>query len=296
MRIDAAAVRAALSVSDVVGRYVHLKKAGREWKGLCPFHEEKSPSFTVNDEKQLFCCFGCGAKGDVIDFIARREGLEFKQALDEAAKMAGLGDGPAAARPPPPKPAKTTAKKKIPIVPVPADAPAPSFRHPKHGQPSRTWTYRDAEGRVLGYVCRFDPPEGGKEVMPRCYTAEGWSWVSFGKPRPLYGLELLAQRPTANVVIVEGEKAADAGRVLLPAAVVVSWPGGGKAVRHVDWTPLRGRKVVIWGDHDLFPYREPHPRAGQTMPPLEQPGAVTALEIAQILGELGCQVRVVKTW
>ena len=65
----------------VISEYVNLKEKGRSFLGLCPFHGEKTPSFTVSREKQLFHCFGCSAGGDVINFIMRIENLNFPQAL-----------------------------------------------------------------------------------------------------------------------------------------------------------------------------------------------------------------------
>ena len=62
-------LRGRLTLSDLVGRRVALKRAGREFTGLCPFHNEKTPSFTVNDRKGFFHCFGCGAHGDAIGFV-----------------------------------------------------------------------------------------------------------------------------------------------------------------------------------------------------------------------------------
>jgi hypothetical protein len=69
------------SIVSVIGERVELHKAGKEWKGLCPFHEDKTPSFSVNDEKGLFHCFACGVAGDVIDFLMKLDGLSFRQAL-----------------------------------------------------------------------------------------------------------------------------------------------------------------------------------------------------------------------
>src|SRR5262245_21364350 len=83
-------IRNRLSVSEVVGRRVRLTKAGREYKGLCPFQPEKTPSFTVNDDKGFFHCFGCGAHGDAIGFTMRAEGLEFRDAVERLAGLAGL--------------------------------------------------------------------------------------------------------------------------------------------------------------------------------------------------------------
>jgi len=70
------------SITEVIGRYVELKRAGKEeWRGLCPFHDEKTPSFYVNDEKGVFNCFGCGEHGDVFDFVMKKLGVDFKGAL-----------------------------------------------------------------------------------------------------------------------------------------------------------------------------------------------------------------------
>jgi DNA primase len=75
-------IRSRLGLSDVIGKRVRLTRAGREYKGCCPFHKEKSPSFTVNDDKQFFHCFGCGAHGDVIGFVMRYENLSFIEAVE----------------------------------------------------------------------------------------------------------------------------------------------------------------------------------------------------------------------
>ncbi|MGB4106987.1 MAG: DNA primase [Alphaproteobacteria bacterium] len=83
-------IRSRLSLSDVIGKRVRLIRAGREFKGCCPFHKEKSPSFTVNDDKQFFHCFGCGAHGDVIGFVMRYENLSFIDAVESLAAQAGL--------------------------------------------------------------------------------------------------------------------------------------------------------------------------------------------------------------
>lgn len=75
---------------DIVSRYVHLKRSGSNFVGLCPFHNEKTPSFTVSESKQLFHCFGCGAGGDVITFIMRIENLSFVEAVKYLAEMQGI--------------------------------------------------------------------------------------------------------------------------------------------------------------------------------------------------------------
>ncbi len=83
-------LRARVPLSPVVGRRVKLVRAGREWKGCCPFHNEKTPSFYVNDDKGFYHCFGCGAHGDVIRFLTEQEGLPFMDAVKSLAVQAGI--------------------------------------------------------------------------------------------------------------------------------------------------------------------------------------------------------------
>src|SRR6476469_9722127 len=83
-------LRARLPVSEVVGRRVKLKKAGREWKGLSPFQQEKSPSFTVNDQKGFYHDFSSGKHGDIISFLMETEGVSFPEAVERLASMAGM--------------------------------------------------------------------------------------------------------------------------------------------------------------------------------------------------------------
>ncbi len=141
------------------------------------------------------------------------------------------------------------------VVPVPADAPKPPASHHRLGKPIATWCYRNSKGELLGYVSRFETPDG-KQFRPLTYArpADGgkaqWRWESWSLPRPIYGLPALAERPDALVVVTEGEKAADAVSALVPAMVTVTSPNGSKSAGKADWSPLRGRRVVIWPDAD----------------------------------------------
>ncbi len=83
-------LRARITLSTLVQRSVKLTRAGREWKGCCPFHDEKTPSFYVNDQKQFYHCFGCGAHGDAISWMVDQQGLQFMDAVKELAAMAGM--------------------------------------------------------------------------------------------------------------------------------------------------------------------------------------------------------------
>ncbi|MBV8393410.1 MAG: DNA primase [Alphaproteobacteria bacterium] len=84
-------LRARVSLSDVVGRKVALKRrSGAEYAGLCPFHNEKTPSFTVNDKKGFYHCFGCGEHGDAVGFVMKTEGLSFPESVEKLAREVGL--------------------------------------------------------------------------------------------------------------------------------------------------------------------------------------------------------------
>src|SRR3546814_16697534 len=101
-----AEVKARVGLAGLVGGYVQLRRDGREWIGLCPFHAERSPSFTVNEGKGFYHCFGFGAHGDAIGFVIAIDGLSFVAAVRELAPHAGMplphGAPPARFLPTPP--------------------------------------------------------------------------------------------------------------------------------------------------------------------------------------------------
>jgi len=84
------AVLSATNLVELIGRTVSLKKRGKNYIGLCPFHSEKTPSFNVDPTRQYFRCFGCGAKGNAIDFVIQRDRVEFIDALKQLGQAAGL--------------------------------------------------------------------------------------------------------------------------------------------------------------------------------------------------------------
>ena len=92
-RIPDSFIAQVLERTDIValiGGYVPLRKAGRDSVGLCPFHKEKTPSFTVSPEKQFYHCFGCGASGTAIGFLMKHAGMQFPDAVEELAHRAGM--------------------------------------------------------------------------------------------------------------------------------------------------------------------------------------------------------------
>ena len=85
-----AELRSAADIVEVIGEHTRLRKGGRSWKGLCPFHQERTPSFTVDREKGLYHCFGCGAGGDVIHFVRQMDRLDFPEAVESLADRFGV--------------------------------------------------------------------------------------------------------------------------------------------------------------------------------------------------------------
>ena len=134
------------------------------------------------------------------------------------------------------------------------ETPAPE--HWEHGKAGIVYKYADAAGRPVGVIMRWDLPDGSKTISQCSWMRHKktdrctWKWQAFNAPRPLYKGELLNKMPSADVVIVEGEKAADALASKLPDHVVLSWAGGSKAINQSDWAVLEGRNVSIWADND----------------------------------------------
>lgn len=264
-----------------------LKKQGRENVGLCPFHHDKKSSLKVNAKKQIFGCFACGKSGDVIDFLTigyESQGLSEKDAFKKAIEFLKKQDGSFSIKPThESKGKKSTYWEQLPFGPRTSQ-----IAHYKNGKPNSLWEYLNPDGKTIGYVCRFDMADGTKEVIPYAYCTNGtqkaWRWRAFGRPRPIYNWHLVAKHPNKNILILEGEKTADAAQKLFPHMVCITWPGGSKAIKYVDWEILKGRTILVWPDNDKEQkYGETHPKAGQLKPFHEQPGNEAMIEIATIL-------------
>jgi putative DNA primase/helicase len=248
-RLDQADVQRAreTSIRDVWAWLGQPELPANGGNARAPWRNDSSPSLQVGGEKNIAYDHGTGEAFDAIALVQKVKECTFGEAikwiLNEHSSQA-----PARASRPKGKPEPT------PILPVPDDAPMPPAEHFKHGRPSRRWEYRDAQGQLLGYVCRFDKAEG-KEIRPLtfCQMPDGsraWQWQTLPEPRPLYGLDRLATRPDASVLWVEGEKTADAATLLFPDFVVIMSPGGCGAVGKTNYRPLKGRRVWVWGDAD----------------------------------------------
>ena len=278
MKIDFAAINAAAlsSLESLLHEWFpHGHREGHEFK-IGSLSGEPGRSLSINTRTGVWKDFSSDAGGsDPISLLAAIRSCSMKEAAAEIGERfrTGIESAGVTAAPKPVAAAEWT----------PTTAPEGTrlperIHHHRFGQPSGVWEYRDATGCLFGAVCRFDMPEGAKQVVPLTWARhadgrEQFRWLAFAKPRPLYGLDILAANPDAGVLIVEGEKAADAARTISPG-VVVTWPGGSKAVKYTDWTPLAGRKVVIWPDRDA-------------------PGIEAAHAVAKALAGIAAKVRVV---
>jgi predicted P-loop ATPase len=146
------------------------------------------------------------------------------------------------------------AKTEVPeIIPPPLDKPVPQMLHQEYGKPSMHWCYRTEKDDVLFYIARYDPVGGKKQIIPWTWSTKGsrYTMKSWPTPRPLYGLELLSLRPEAPIMLVEGEKACDSARRLASGPyIVMCWPNGGNSYNKVDFSPIYGRKILLWPDAD----------------------------------------------
>lgn len=268
--IDFARLKADNDIVDVIGRYVHLTKRGSEYYGNCPFHDDNKASLQVNPRKQIFKCFPCGAGGDVIDFLTKY-GKTVQEAVAILSGNSELDGAPEKRKAK--KPTRVAWKAIIPQLP------ATDFTHYRHGQPSRVWAYHTPGGGIHGYVCRFDT-EHGKDVLPYSYCTDGtryeWRWQGLERPRPLYNLHNLIAHPDRTVIVVEGEKTADALAALVEPfgkATITTWIGGANGIHNTDWSPLNGRKVLLWPDNDYsHRYGDKHATPHALKPFEEQPG------------------------
>lgn len=192
--------------------------------------------------------------GDPVGLWAYRYGISNSRAGEQLCDWLGMGNGQA---PPPPLPARPRKPPSGWVAhPVnPERVPEPEFRHSDHGLPQSVYRYEDATGRLFGFTCRY---ASGPKALPRAYcvhtdTGHGaWRWQGLPEPRPLYGVGGLAGHH-GPILIVEGEKCADAANAALAAydkLLTLCWAGGAEAWRKTDWSPLAGRQVILWPDND----------------------------------------------
>ncbi len=249
------------------------KRQGHDWVARNPTRDDQNAgSFSVS-----LITGGCidHATGeqchDIVSTIKYLEGLPTQ---GEAARLVADFLGTA------PRPEPTVATRARPAPKPMATRPT---AHPRLGLPSRCWEYPDQDRNILCVVMRFETADG-KQFRPLTPTPDGWIWKAPAEPRPLYGLDRLAARPDAAVILCEGEKAADAAGMLLPEGATIASMNGAQSPKKTDWTPLKGRVVRIWPDAD-----EPGEQFAHTAAALVQAAgaaSVSILDLSSLTGEL----------
>jgi replicative DNA helicase len=274
-QLDAERVKEQAPIESIIGEFVPLKKAGpKELVGLCPFHKEKTPSFTVTPGKGLWKCFGCDAGGDVFSFVQRIEGLpNFGDAVNRVAEISGFA----------PESIGQAAVKRDRIsgeVDAPRAVAKPTSNATTNATPKvvATYPYIDEHGELLYEVQRIEPGRNGKAKdfrQRRVHPIDGaWVWgISEGGYRkgqngdwyPVKGeaepdddelpevrrvlYRLPAVLAADTVYVVEGEKDV---HTLEAAGLVATTNSGGASQK---WLPqyteaLRGRRVIVIPDND----------------------------------------------
>lgn len=245
------------------------------WRG----EQNGSVQLEQRDGVWLWKDYATGEGGSIVDLLIAADGLDKKQAIAQAIELAGGS----AVEPAPRSEGKSERWNgwRPAGALLPSALPPDAFSFAKIGTLASTWRYLTADGRLAFVVARYHKPDGGKELMPwTVWVGAGgalkWRAKGYPAPRPLYGLPDLAARPGLPVLIVEGEKAADSARALLPAYAVTTWPSGARGVGQADWSAIAGRHVWIWPDND-------------------EPGIEAAVDVARACSRAGASsVRVVE--
>ena len=252
INIDAVKVAAA-AMPDAVYRALGLalKDDGANcFVASCPWHgRDSTPSFKVFKKDGRFHCFGCEADGSVIDFVMKERSEDLPTAIKTCAGHLGV----TAAAPPPKKPAPA------PEPPVVCEPFADGLQMPPCARGYEGYYYHNAAGHRILFKFR-------KDANPARYDGMSLQYKGLPKPRPLFNLPGIINAPGADVLVVEGEKAAAAMAAV--GILATTWIGGSSAAKLADWQPLAGRRVWLWPDDD-------------------QAGANAMATVAQILKGLG---------
>ena len=284
-------------IKDLAYQFLGKPQAQKptEWR----YGNKGSISIHVAGHRQgLYSNFETGESGNALKFIQDQLNCDHKQAFKWGIEWLGQNDTQLRIQ-------STTVQKNqspsqrqewIPTFPAPSPPvnlqAEPQLLYMLKGRQETTrYEYKDADGNTLGYVVRLEDKQGNKItptltfctqreseieskdhdqlLIPKSHSSTSqWRWQGFGNDRTLYGLDQLKPKPDVSVLVVEGEKTAEAAKSLFPDYAVVTWSGGCGSVHKSDWSVLKDRNVVIWPDND-------------------QPGLKAAAKITEILNQQG---------
>ena len=263
--------------ASVVSSWLEGEKIGKEYVAINPLRDDETlGSFNINLTTGVWKDFADDdfTGPDLVSLYMRLNGLDESAALD--ALVAAQPSGPKSI-PPALKQPTEYVKAEVLSAPAPDDCHLPPDIHSDLGAPSWTWEYRTAEGRIAFLVYRFDT-EKGKETRPVSYNPEkqDWQWKLPNSPLPIYHLDLLTSDTDASVLVVEGEKAADAATKLFPDHISSTSASGSSNALKADWSPLHQRSVTL-------------------IPDADEPGTKYAMTVAAELMVYGSEVFVIDT-
>ena len=265
-----------------------LEKRGQEYVCLCPFHDEKTPSCTIKPkaDRPFYRCFGCGAHGDAVDYLVKHRKMEMKDALAMRDKAEGRKpqrkDGAAQQTPAPAQqePVSTQQNQDSHLAKA-------EFIEKLPDNHEGRYVYRDAKGNVRFVVQRY-VIEGKKTFGQYTRAAKkgvkGWlKALAMKENRPLYRLaEVLKVPNDRRIMVVEGEKCAEAVAASSMKALPVCWSSGTQSWRRTDWSPLHGHPALLVADGDVQGHKcmreiarflAPHcPEIMLVLPPLPEKG------------------------
>ena len=256
LEFEDVAASALSRAESLLAAWIGGRRHGHEWKGERRVNGGPGDSWCVNLNTGAWL-HGAGgeAGGDLISLYAALNSTDQVKALQAVAELVGTNPQARVEK-------KTTEKaSEYPPSPIPPDAP------PVPGNPAAVYRYGAAF-----VVARYETSDG-KDFRHYTWRNGRWHAKAYPAPRPIYNAALIDAEPDAPVLIVEGEKCADAAANALHGHVVVTWAGGAQAVDKSDWRPLAGRNVTIWPDADT-------------------PGKKAAVKLAEILVPLKASVRI----
>lgn len=270
----------------------HLFSEGPSRKEQHKFRYGRKGSLCVNisgERAGVFYNFETEEKGGLIKLIQTTNGLTTKEAIEWGSHVLGGFEVQQFPRARQKSRSSNHRKEKWMAIRPKGEAPAElraiSRWHSEKYREEARYPYKDRDGNLLFYTLRLrDKEDGSKVVLPLSYgfnekrsETSFWRFKQYsGKDRPVYRQEKIRENPTLPILVVEGEKAADAAALLFDDMVCVSWSGGAKAVSKTDWSALEGRGVSIWPDND-------------------DAGFKASEELAQELRERGvCRLKIVK--